>query len=141
MTFHINSNPAVGEIAELANFAKNTSYADRIDKLSVSRFKFAEDRRRNAFMFETGPVSRDTVGQGHYLLYFMHRWFDIRSKTFWAVEVSFHDFPLEMETNRKWVEQCFGQAARIYGWDDPSPGDNRLFNPVFCPDDWRPSPL
>lgn len=129
MTFHINQNLTINEIAELASLAKNTSLADRVGRLNLNEFRLAEDRQRDAFMFETDAVARETSGQNHYLLYFMRHWFDIRSKNPFSTEVSFYEFPANMEANRKWIEQCFGQAARIYGngRGDEAP----IFDPVF----------
>jgi hypothetical protein len=52
-----------------------------------------------------------------------------------SAEVSFYDFPSHLEADRKWIEQCFGQAARIYGGIG---GDHvGVFDPVFCADDWH----
>jgi hypothetical protein len=138
VTFHINRNLTINEIAELASLAKNTPLADRVGRLYVSTFRLAEDRQRDAFMFETGAVARETGGQNHYLLYFMRHWFDIRSKNAFSAEVSFYDFPANLEADRKWIEQCFGQAARIYGWNYDGGDELPIFDPVFCPDDWHP---
>lgn len=136
MTFHINRFPTINEIAELAGLAKNTAVEDRVGRLHLSEFRLAEDRQRNAFMFQTGAISRDTSGQSHYLMFFRHHWFDIRSKRWDDIEVSFYDFPAHMELDRRWIEQCFGQAARVYGWSRGSLQEGNLFDPVFCPDDW-----
>lgn len=104
--------------------------------MSIFQFRLTEDRQRNAFMFETNPVSRDTCGQNHYLLYFMQHWFDIRNKGFASVEVSFYNFPAHLEADRKRIEQCFGQAARVHGLGDG--GQDIFFDPVFGVDDWSP---
>lgn len=138
MTFHINRYPTIKEISELAALAKNTPMAERVGKIYLNDFRLAEDRQRNAFMFQTGAVARDTSLQSHYLLYFMRHWFDIRSRGNDTYEVSFYDFPPELEEDREWIEQCFRQAARIYGSDDGCGGDKDIFDPVFCEDDWYP---
>ena len=136
MTFHINKYLTINEINELASLAKNTPLADRVGKQDVSSFRLAEDRQRSAFMFETASLSRETGVQNHYLLYFMERWFDVRSKNVFSNEVSFYNYTADREADRKLVEQCFGQAARIYGSGeyDGAP----IFDPIFCPDDWHP---
>lgn len=137
MTFHINRYPSLAEIAELTGLAANTPFADRVGSCSTYSFRLAEDRQRNAFMFVTGAIARDTSLQTHYLLYFMGHWFDIRSKGSYSTEVSFYDFPASLEKDRSRIEQCFGQAARVYGWDGGGE-DAPLFDPVFCADDWHP---
>ncbi|RFP08094.1 hypothetical protein D0T23_30135 [Duganella sp. BJB475] len=109
--------------------------AERVDRISIDNFRLAEDRQRNAFMFRTGALSRDTGMLNHYLLYFMRHWFDIRSSGRDIFEVSFYDFPPNLEMDRKWIQQCFGQAARIYGWDGHG-GDTLIFDPIFREDDW-----
>jgi hypothetical protein len=136
MTFHINRFPTINEIAELASLAKNTPMEDRVGKLHLSEFRLAEDRQRNAFMFQTDAVSRESSGRSHYLMFFMRHWFDIRSKHWDGIEVSFYDFPMDMEPDRRWIEQCFGQAARVYGWSSGPPHERNIFDPVFCTDDW-----
>lgn len=137
MTFHINRYPTISEIAELASLAKNTPLADRVGRLHLSEFRLAEDRQRDAFMFRTGAIARDTGSQNHYLMFCRRHWFDIRSKCGNSKEVSFYDFPVDLAADRKWIEQCFGQAARIYGWGDGCDAE-RIFDPVFGPDDWYP---
>jgi hypothetical protein len=137
VTFHINQDLTINEIAEIASFAKNTQLADRVGRLHVSAFRVAEDRQRNAFMFETAAVARDTCVQNHYLLYFMGHWFDVRSKNVLSNEVSFYNYPPGREAHRKLVEQCFGQAARIYGNGEYV--DAPIFDPIFCSDDWYPA--
>lgn len=139
MTFHINLNLTINQVAELAGLSKNTYLAERVGKLHLDGFRLAEDRQRDAFMFETAAVSRDTGIQNHYLMYFLRHWFDIRSKNPSSNEVSFYNYPNEMESSRKWIEQCFGQAARIYG--NGAYYDAPIFDPVFCPDDWHPNDL
>lgn len=74
----------------------------------------------------------------HYLLYFMRHWFDIRSSGSDIFEVSFYDFPPNLERDRKLIQQCFGQAARIYGWDGYG-ADTIIFDPIFREDDWYPA--
>lgn len=136
MTFHINRFPTINEIAELAGLAKNTPVEDRVGRLHLCDFRLAEDRQRNAFMFQTGAIARETSLQSHYLMFCRRHWFDIRSKHWDGIEVSFYDFPVGLESDRKWIEQCFGQAARVYGWSSGGPHDSDIFDPVFCPDDW-----
>jgi len=137
LTFHINRSPNIGEIAQLADFAKGTPFAERVGKLSLFEFRLAEDRQRDAFMFRTNPLARETALQDHYLLYFMRHWFDVRSKGSYSVEVSFYDFPPSLEADRKRVEQCFGQAARVYGRNGANDASS-IFDPVFCTDNWCP---
>jgi hypothetical protein len=136
MTFHINRFPTIGEIAELAGLAKNTPIEHRVLSMHLGEFRLAEDRQRNAFMFHTGPISRDTSSQAHLLMFFKGHWFDIRSKHWYSAEVCFYNFPAEMEPERRWIEQCFGQAARVYGWALGGSNDADIFDPVFGPDDW-----
>lgn len=137
MTFHINSMPTIAEIAELAGLAKDTPYAERVGKMGAYRFRFAEDRRRDTFMFKTGGISRPSSMQDLYLLYFMRTWFDIRTKSHMSAEVSFYDFPARLESERYWIQQCFGQAARVHGWMGNPREEALMFEPVFCEDDWR----
>jgi hypothetical protein len=136
MAFHINPDPTIGEITELAGLAKDTPYAERVGRLGVHGFRLAEDRGRGAFMFQTGAVSRPSSAQNLYLLYFMRTWFDIRTKRYLSVEVGFHDFPADLEAERYWIQQCFGQAARIHGWVAAPCEEHLVFDPVFCEDDW-----
>lgn len=136
MTFHVNRYATINQIAELAGLAKNTAFANRVGELFAGRLCLVEDRQRDAFMFQTSAVCRDTSTQNHYLLYFMQHWFDIRSKDIFSTEVSFYKFPTGMDANRKWIEQCFGQAARIYGWNEAGGDTTPIFDPVFCADDW-----
>lgn len=138
MTFHINRYPTIGEVAEIASLGKNTPAANRVSHLSLYEFRLVEDRQRNAFMFRTNAIARETCLQDHYSLYFMRQWFDIRSKGFDSVEVGFYDFPANMEADRKRVEQCFGQAARVYGLGKGDENAATMFDPVFCPDNWDP---
>lgn len=138
MTFHINRSPTIKEISELAALAKNTPVAERVDRISVDSFRLAEDRQRNAFMFRTAALARDTGMLNHYLLYFMQHWFDIRSSGSDIFQVSFYDFPSNLEMDRKRIEQCFAQAARIHGFDGCG-GDTIIFDPIFGEDNWYPS--
>ena len=134
MPFVIRDNLTFAEIAALAELAKTAPYAERVGRLGARHFRMAEDRPRNALMFEAGAVSRDTADQTHYLLYFMQHWFDIRSRCYDSIEVCFNDFPPLMEAYRKWIEQCFAQAARVYGWSYGFEDKARIFDPVFRPD-------
>lgn len=134
MPFVIHDDLTIAEIAALAELAKTAPYAERVGRLSVRHFRLAEDRPRNALMFEAGAVSRDTVHQTHYLLYFMQHWFDIRSRSYDSIEVCFDDFPRLMEAYRKSIEHCFVQAARVYGWSYGFENDSRVFDAVFRPD-------
>lgn len=139
MTFHINSDPTINEIAELGGLAKDTPYELRVGELRVHGFRLAEDRRRGAFMFMTNAVSRPSTLQNLYLLYFMRTWFDIRTRRHMSEEVSIHDFPARLEAERYWIQQCFGQAARAHGWMGNPSKEGVMFDPVFCEDDW-PAP-
>ena len=135
MPFVIRDDLIIAEIAALAELAKTAPDGERVDRLSARRFRMSEDRPRNALMFEAGAVSRDTAHQTHYLLYCMQRWFDIRSRHFDSIEVCFYNFPPLTEAYRTWIEQCFVQAARVYGWSYGVEEEARVFDPVFRPDD------
>lgn len=134
MPFVIRDDLSFAEIAALAELAKTAPYAERVGRLSAKHFRMAEDRPRNALMFEAGAVSRKSAGQAHYLLYCMQHWFDIRSRSYNSIEVCFNDFLPLMEAYRKWIAQCFVQAARVYGWLYGFDDESRMFDPVFRPD-------
>jgi hypothetical protein len=55
MPFASRDNLTIAEIVALAQLAKDAPYADCVGRLSARRFWMAEDRPRNALMFEAGP--------------------------------------------------------------------------------------
>lgn len=139
MTFKVVL-PTVKQVAQIALDAAGDPLGARVLEQHAG-LPLAIDDERPAYLMHVSSTHRHNSIQFHYMLYFLGRFWHLRTRGSTSLEVGFYDFPPRFENSRAEVQRCFADAVSVYGWTGykSTPAERSAkFVPVFAQDDYEP---
>lgn len=129
--------PTAKRMAQIAYDASGDPLGPRILENTIS--KIVADEERKAYLIRVSATARCNSFQGHYMLYYMERFWHLRTRGPWpwVREVCFYKFPKGYEKYRADIQSCFADAINAYG-KILFPGERDTFVPIFTEDDYEP---
>ena len=131
--------PTVKLVAQIALDAAGDPLGSRVLQQEAG-FKLVIDAKRNAYLMAVNSTMRHNSSQNHYMMYFMNRFWHIRTRSTFSQEVGFYNVPWDFEKIRPEIELCFSEAIAVHGWfgDVITAKENSNFIPIFGENDYEP---
>lgn len=132
-------HPTIKYVTQIALDAAGDPLESRILSQAATQ-NLVVDEERNAYLMAVNSTHRHNSSQNHYILYYLDRFWHLRTKGQWCNEVGFYNFPSSCQHARSDVERCFTDAVCLFGWNGNilTPAENATFKPIFCCDDYEP---
>ncbi len=138
MTFKF-VHPTIAQVAQIALDAADDQFGERVLNQGAN-CKLVVDAERSAYLLQVASTMRHDSMQQHYMMYYLGRFWHLRTRGFFSNEVGFYNFPFDFESSRHDIERCFADAIGVFGWcgDALTAEENATFIPVFFSDDYEP---